>query len=72
MVTMPALAGQAAVVTGVTGFLVLALATVQRYPQVMSTGGDHGWSIGAMFDVLSAGLPGGGVAAVAPVPGHAA
>ena len=64
MVTVPALAGraggtvpaaQAAVVAGVVGCLALALATVQRFPQVMSTGGPRSWGIAVVFDVVSAG-----------------
>ena len=66
MVTMPALAGrsggavlaaQGAVAAGIMGCLALVLATVQRYPQVMSMG-DHGWGTGAVFDVVSAGYLG--------------
>lgn len=67
MLTMPALAGrpgdgvlaaQAAVAAGIMGCLALALATVERYPQVMSTGADHGWGVGVAFDVASAGYLG--------------
>jgi hypothetical protein len=63
VVTIPALTGrprgvvpaaQAAVAAGVTGCLVLAVVTVQSYPQVM-TSGAHGWGIGVVFDVASAG-----------------
>ena len=63
VVTIPALTGrprgvvpaaQAAVAAGVVGCLVLAVITVQSYPQVM-TSGDHGWGIGVVFDVVSAG-----------------
>jgi hypothetical protein len=64
LVTMPALASRAggvvptaqvAVAAGVVGCLALALATVQRFPQVMGASGPHAWGIGVVFDVVSAG-----------------
>jgi hypothetical protein len=50
--------GQVTVVAGVVGCLLLALATVQHYPQVLSTGAAHGWGTGVVLDVISAGYLG--------------
>jgi hypothetical protein len=67
MVTIPALAGrpdgvvsvgQVAVAAGVMGCLVMCLATVQRYPQVLNTAAGHGWPVGIAFDVVSTGYLG--------------
>jgi hypothetical protein len=67
MLTMPALAvraegaalaAQVTVMAGVMGCVALALATVQRYPQVMGTSADHGWGIGVALDVALAGYLG--------------
>jgi hypothetical protein len=44
-----------AVVAGVMACVVLALLTVQRYPQVMTAAAAHGWPTGLVFDTVSAG-----------------
>jgi hypothetical protein len=63
MVTMPALAGratgavpaaQATVAAGVVACLALALATVEHYPQMMSTDASRGGFLAVVFDMASA------------------
>jgi hypothetical protein len=53
-----ALAAQAAVAAGVIGCVAVALTMVQFYPQVMGSAADHGWVLGVVLDVASAGYLG--------------
>jgi hypothetical protein len=53
-----ALPAQAAMAAGVVGCLAMAVATVERYPQMMSMGTGGAWPEGVVFNVVSAGYLG--------------